>query len=192
MRAIFLTRNLSQSTSCYFDHRILSGNLWRVLGAILVYTRRCHRFLTVNRLTDDNLRGWIIPSTVIFPQVLAIAELASSMPVNGSFYWWSGALAPSKYSNFVSFVSGWLNVLSMFSATAAFAYAVASSVAFSVNIVAPDFVWTNPQLMGLSISVILVWAALMSLRLESISVVFMAMGKFSTRNSMPRIPSMAY
>lgn len=99
------------------------------------------------------------------------------MPVNGAFYWWSGALAPPKYANIVSFVSGWLNVLSMFSATAAFVYAVASSLSFTINIVQPDFVWTNASLLGLSIAVLFVWAALMSLKLETISVVFMMTGE---------------
>jgi glucan phosphoethanolaminetransferase (alkaline phosphatase superfamily) len=98
------------------------------------------------------------------------------MPLNGSFYWWSGALAAPQWSNLISFVSGWLNVLSMFSATAAFAYAVASTIVFSVNIALPDLAWTNAQIMGLSLGVLFVWAALMSLKLETISLVFMTMG----------------
>ena len=99
------------------------------------------------------------------------------MPVNGAFYWWSGALAPPRYANMVSFVNGWVNVLSMFSATAAFVYAVASSLAFSVAIVAPDYNFTNAQLMGVSIAVLVVWTALMLLRLETITRIFVLMGK---------------
>jgi amino acid transporter len=121
-------------------------------------------------------RGWIIPNVLVFSEVLAIAELASSMPLNGSFYWWSGALAPPRWSNLISFVSGWLNVLSMFSATAAFVYAVAASISFGINVAVPDFKWTNAQIMGLSFGVLIIWAAVMSFRLETITVVFMAMG----------------
>ncbi|KAL4745058.1 hypothetical protein BDW72DRAFT_199001 [Aspergillus terricola var. indicus] len=119
--------------------------------------------------------GWLIPSLLVFPEVLAIAELASSMPVNGAFYWWSGALALPRWSRSVSFITGWLNMLSMFTATAAFAYAVASSFSFSLSIAVPGTEWTNAQLMGLSIGVVVLWSALMTLRLERVAVIYILM-----------------
>ncbi|KAF2995973.1 hypothetical protein E8E14_004289 [Neopestalotiopsis sp. 37M] len=119
--------------------------------------------------------GWIIPNIVLFPQVLAISELASSMPVNGAFYWWTGALCPPAWSHPISFVVGWLNVISMFSSTAAFAYGVAATFTYTVTILLPDFLWTNAEIMALSMSVIAVWFALMGLRLENISLVYITM-----------------
>ncbi|KAL2817635.1 amino acid/polyamine transporter I [Aspergillus granulosus] len=119
--------------------------------------------------------GWIIPSFLVLPEVLAISELASSMPVNGAFYWWSGALAPPRWSHSVSFITGCLNLLSIFTATAAFAYAVASSFSFSLSIAVPDMQWTNPQLMALSLGVIVLWSALMALRLEKVAVIYILM-----------------
>ncbi|OOO08599.1 hypothetical protein OAory_01098950 [Aspergillus oryzae] len=119
--------------------------------------------------------GWIIPNVILIPEVLAIAELASSMPVNGSFYWWAGALAPPGWSHAISFVTGWLNVFTMFASTASFAYAVASSLSYAVTIAAPSMAWTNAQIMCLSLAVIVVWSGVMTLKLERIASVYIAM-----------------
>ncbi|KAJ6016842.1 hypothetical protein N7451_000221 [Penicillium sp. IBT 35674x] len=119
--------------------------------------------------------GWIIPNILMFPEVLAICELASSMPLNGAFYWWTGALAPPKWSHSLSYITGWLNILQIFTGTAAFAYAVASSFAYSVNIVVPSFSGTNAELMALSMAIVVLWAALMGLNLEKISVIYIIM-----------------
>lgn len=112
----------------------------------------------------------------MFTEVLAISELASSMPVNGSFYWWAGALAPPRWSHAISYITGWINVLSILTGTASFAYAVATSFAYSVNIIVPTLVWTNPQLMALSMGIIIVWAGLMTVNLERISIIYVTMG----------------
>lgn len=119
----------------------------------------------------------------MFFEVLAISELASSMPVNGSFYWWAGALAPPKWSHPISYITGWVNVLSAITGTAAFAYAVATSFAYSVTIAVPTMTWTNPELMALSMGVIVLWAALMTVNLEKISVIYGSMGKPSLLQS---------
>lgn len=125
----------------------------------------------------DQPRGWIIPNLLLLPEVLAIAELASSMPVNGSFYWWAGALAPPEWSHPISFITGWLNVLTMFASTAAFAYAVASYFSYAIVIAVPTMVWTNAQIMALSLAVIVIWAAVMTLKLERIAFVYIGMCK---------------
>lgn len=100
------------------------------------------------------------------------------MPVNGSFYWWAGALAPPGWSHAISFVTGWLNVFTMFASTASFAYAVASSLSYVVTIAAPSMAWTNAQIMCLSLAVIVVWSGVMTLKLERIASVYIAMGNF--------------
>ncbi|KAL4736662.1 hypothetical protein BDV11DRAFT_207462 [Aspergillus similis] len=73
--------------------------------------------------------GWIIPTIFVLPEVLAIAELASSMPVNGAFY----------------------------------------------SLAVPGKEWTNAQLKGLSIGVVVLWSALMALRLERVAVIYILM-----------------
>ncbi|KAL3482720.1 amino acid/polyamine transporter I [Aspergillus germanicus] len=116
--------------------------------------------------------GWIIPNLLLFPEVLAIAELASSMPVNGAFYWWTGALAPPRWSHAASFITACFNMLSMFTSTASFAYAVASAFSFSLMIAGSTVEWTNAQLMGLAMGVLLLWSALMGLRLERVATIY--------------------
>ncbi|CAI7590653.1 unnamed protein product [Penicillium crustosum] len=111
----------------------------------------------------------------MLPEVLAVCELASSMPVNGAFYWWSGALAPPEWSHCISFVSGWLNIFSMFTATASFAYAVASSLTYAITIILPTMQWTDSQIMAISMGVVIIWAALMSFKLESIITVYICL-----------------
>ncbi|KAL3447773.1 amino acid/polyamine transporter I [Aspergillus insuetus] len=119
--------------------------------------------------------GWIIPNIIVFPEVLAIAELASSMPVNGAFYWWTGALAPPRWSHSTSFITACFNMLSMFTSTASFAYAVASSFSFTLMIAGSTVEWTNARLLGLAMGVLLLWSALMGLRLERVVIIYILM-----------------
>lgn len=111
------------------------------------------------------------------------------MPVNGSFYWWAGALAPPAWSRAVSFITGWMNVLTMFASTATFAYAVASSLSYGVTIALPDMIWTNAQVMALSLAVVLIWSAIMTLRLERIAFVYITMGTYVASFPMLHPPS---
>lgn len=64
----------------------------------------------------------------------------------------------------------------MFAATAAFAYAVASSLAYAVAIAFPSMIWTNAEIMCLSLAVLATWGSLMTLRLERIAFVYMTIG----------------
>ncbi|KAL4753501.1 hypothetical protein BDW72DRAFT_26338 [Aspergillus terricola var. indicus] len=116
--------------------------------------------------------GWIIPNIIVFPEVLAIAELASSMPVNGAFYWWTGALAPPRWSHSTSFITACFNMLSMFTSAASFAYAVASTFSFSLSIAGSTVEWTNARLMAFSMAVVVLWSALMALRLERVVTIY--------------------
>ncbi|KAL5592990.1 hypothetical protein FOBRF1_012092 [Fusarium oxysporum] len=114
--------------------------------------------------------GWIIPNIMMLPQVIAVAELCSSMPVNGGFYWWAAALAPSRISRPVGFIVGWFNILSLATGLAAFAYAIASGLAQTLYIMA-EWEATLPALMGMAMGVITLWASLMLLKLERISII---------------------
>uniref|UniRef100_A0A0D2YKI0 Uncharacterized protein n=1 Tax=Fusarium oxysporum (strain Fo5176) TaxID=660025 RepID=A0A0D2YKI0_FUSOF len=121
--------------------------------------------------------GWILPNLMMLPQAIAIAELCSSMPVNGGFYWWSAALAPRKLSRPVAFIVGWFNVLSLATALAAFAYAIAAGIAETITI-ATEHEFSNAELMGISMGVITLWASLMLLRLENVSIVMIITATF--------------
>jgi amino acid transporter len=113
----------------------------------------------------------------MIPQVIAVAELCSSMPVNGAFYWWAAALAPRSAARAVAFIMGWLNLLSLATHLASFSYAVASSLAQAIGYFVQGFVATRPQLMGMAMGTVTLWASLMLLRLETVSFVMITTGK---------------
>lgn len=123
-------------------------------------------------------RGWIIPSIIFFPQALAIAELSSSMPVNGACYWWTAALAPSRLSRPLAFVSGWTNVLALFTSVASFSYATSASLRAAIALLEPNWAATDAQLMGMSFAMIFLWTCLTVLKLENIAMVYIGCGKF--------------
>lgn len=51
--------------------------------------------------------GWIVGIIFVFPILLSIAELSSSLPTCGGLYYASAALAPKGWAGFVSWISGW-------------------------------------------------------------------------------------
>lgn len=106
------------------------------------------------------------------------------MPVNGAAYWWTAALAPPKYSRFLSFVSGWIIVLSLFCNVASYAYAMSSQICTGISLIVPSWYATNAESMAVSMAVVLVWAILMLLKLEDVKWVYYSCCKFpSTSNS---------
>ncbi|KAL0942938.1 amino acid transporter [Colletotrichum truncatum] len=127
--------------------------------------------------------GWIIPNVMMLPLVLAICELCSSMPVNAGFYWWAAALAPPKLSRPIAFITGWCNVLALSTSLAAFAYAVAAG--FTENIVSAKegLTFTNAQVMGVAIGIVTLWASLMLLRLENVSILMIITATFLVTTS---------
>ncbi|KAF0317779.1 amino acid permease family [Colletotrichum asianum] len=110
--------------------------------------------------------GWLIPALLLFPQCLATAELSSSMPINGVFYWWTAALAPPSISRPLSFMVGWANVLAWTTGLSSFAFAVASSYASLIPLINPNWTPDHPQLLGISIALIVFWASLSCIRME--------------------------
>ncbi|KAM0470469.1 hypothetical protein ACHAP7_009533 [Fusarium lateritium] len=112
--------------------------------------------------------GWFLPTFVLMPQVLAVAELCSSMPLNGATYWWTAALAPPKYSRSLSFVSGCTTILALFTSVASYAYASASIVIICVNIYTGGQTFTAAQQMAIAMSIIVLWIMGLSLQLDKI------------------------
>lgn len=122
-------------------------------------------------------RGWIVPTFVLFPQVLAIAELCSAMPVNGGNFWWTAALAPPALSRPLSFISGCTTVVATFTGVASFAYASASGICAATEIIQPDWIATPGQKAGVAYAVLALWASTMGLRIDNISWVLVACSK---------------
>lgn len=114
---------------------------------------------------------------MMFPQVIAVAELCSSMPVNGGFYWWAAALAPKRYSRAFAFITGWFNAVAVATGLAAFAYAIASAMTQTITIVTNgQYHATLPEVMGVAMAVITCWGLLMLLKLERINMIMIGAG----------------
>ena len=111
-----------------------------------------------------------------FPTALATVELVSSMPVNGTFYWWSAALAPTRFSRFAAFSMGWLVITALMTGMASLCRALATWICVSAIMLHPEFVPTNPQLLGVSIGILVLLTALFLLRMERMVWIFMATG----------------
>lgn len=96
------------------------------------------------------------------------------MPINGAYYWYTAALAPPKWSRFLSFLTGWTNVLAMFTSTTSFVYAVAGLIIHGIVLVAPEWIPTNPQVLGVAYATLIVWAFLATLKLEQVMWVYIS------------------
>ncbi|KAF2009030.1 amino acid transporter [Aaosphaeria arxii CBS 175.79] len=118
--------------------------------------------------------GWVIACVFLFPQALTVAELCSSMPTNGAFYWYTAALAPPRFSKPLSFIAGWITTLSLFTSLASFAFACASSYAVLIPVMVPTWTPTNPQMLAMALAILALWALLNMLRFEKIAMVMVA------------------
>lgn len=114
----------------------------------------------------------MIPSIIFMPQVLAMAELVSSMPVNGAFYSWTAVLAPARMARFLSFSLGWVTILIFCSSVASFAFAVSSTLIQAITFVQPSWIPTSVQHMGLANILVMLWISLAMLKMENAALVY--------------------
>ncbi|KAI9659676.1 MAG: hypothetical protein M1829_006549 [Trizodia sp. TS-e1964] len=71
---------------------------------------------------------------------ISLSELASAFPNAGGQYFWANELAPKKYANFASYLTGWFAWLGAIFTTASVALAVASALLGSWQLSHPEFV----------------------------------------------------
>lgn len=72
--------------------------------------------------------GWIVGIIFVFPVLLSIAELSSSLPTCGGLYYASAALAPKGWAGFVSWISGWTSFAGWTAAGPSIDFAMASLI----------------------------------------------------------------
>ncbi|KAH7125798.1 amino acid/polyamine transporter I [Dactylonectria macrodidyma] len=122
--------------------------------------------------------GWVLPVVLFFPQALAIAELSSSMPINGAFYWWTAALAPRHLSRPLSYMLGWFSMLTTMTSVASFAYATGSSYAALASFLNADWHPLNAQIMAIATGFIVPWVLMQLLGMERLSLAFLFLASF--------------
>ncbi|CAG7562633.1 unnamed protein product [Fusarium equiseti] len=120
--------------------------------------------------------GWVIPAVAFFPWALATAELASSMPVNGTSYWWVAALAPPNLSRPLSFVTGITNLMYAITSVASFAWAMSQTLITVIGIYSGWEATTGASL-GISIAVCVLWVAMACMRMQDSNTLYICNGK---------------
>ena len=92
---------------------------------------------------------------------ISLSELASALPNAGGQYFWANELAPKRYANFASYLTGWFAWAGSIFTSASVALAVGSAVVGCWQLAHPDLYVCNrnPNLIDLLISpsVILPW-----------------------------------
>lgn len=149
------------------------------IGALHGNGRKASHPFLERRLTQP-CRGWILPVVLFFPQALAIAELSSSMPINGAFYWWTAALAPRHLSRPFSYMLGWFSLLTTMTSLASFAFASGSSMAVLSSFLRPDWQPTNAQVMGIAMGFVILWASMQIMGIDRLHLGFLVLGPYTS------------
>lgn len=101
------------------------------------------------------------------------------MPINGAFYWWTAALAPRHLSRPLSFVVGWITVLSSMASLSSFAYALGSTYASLIAALRPEWAPTHAQELGISLAILALWLLLNLVKMEQFIFVVLSTCKFA-------------
>ncbi|KAK8169142.1 amino acid/polyamine transporter I [Phyllosticta citrichinensis] len=70
---------------------------------------------------------------------ISLSELASAMPNSGGQYFWANELAPKKYANFASYLTGWFAWAGAMFTSASIALADATAIVGCWQLAHPDF-----------------------------------------------------
>jgi len=77
--------------------------------------------------------------------ILSLAEMASMAPISGGQYHWVSEFAPPKYQRFLSYVTGWMSVLSWQAGNASGSFLTGTIVQALLGVNNPDYDPTNWQ-----------------------------------------------
>lgn len=134
--------------------------------------------LSVGLLTAVPLGGpaemiwvWFLVCVTCTLSSMAMGELASAFPQDGSVYVWSGLLAGNQWGEVAAYIAGWSEFTGFSIACAALAWSFAQCIAYCVQIVRPDSSMPDSQLVPIAIGMHLFWT--LSNHLRSSTVAFL-------------------
>jgi amino acid transporter len=78
--------------------------------------------------------GWLVVSILSMTIGLSMAEICSSLPTSGAMYHWSGLISPHKYAPFISWMTGWYNLLGQITVLCGVCFTCALFILSSVSI----------------------------------------------------------
>ncbi|KAG7421073.1 putative amino-acid permease [Fusarium oxysporum f. sp. rapae] len=105
---------------------------------------------------------------------LTIAKFCSSMPVNGTNYWWTVALAPLSISRPLSFIAGMASIMNAITSIASFSWASSSSICTTIGLFT-GWVPANPIIFAVAIVTCAAWFFTVSVMMDKASLVFIAL-----------------
>jgi choline transport protein len=82
--------------------------------------------------------GIILLAVVSTAVGISLSELASALPNAGGQYFWANELAPKKYANFASYLTGWLAWAGSMFTSASVALAMGSATVGCYQLTHPD------------------------------------------------------
>ncbi|RUS18509.1 amino acid permease-domain-containing protein [Endogone sp. FLAS-F59071] len=85
--------------------------------------------------------GWIVVSFFTMTVAASMAEICSTYPTSGGLYFWSSRLASPEWAPFMSWITGWFNLLGQFAVTAAIDFSLALMI-IAAAIIGTDFAFT--------------------------------------------------
>ncbi|KAL8725615.1 MAG: hypothetical protein Q9166_007250 [cf. Caloplaca sp. 2 TL-2023] len=78
--------------------------------------------------------GWIIVSFFTMFVGLGMAEIVSAVPTSGGPYFWAAILAPDHLAPFLSWVTGWFNLLGQVAVTTGITFGLANLISTTATI----------------------------------------------------------
>ncbi|POY71091.1 hypothetical protein BMF94_5848 [Rhodotorula taiwanensis] len=127
--------------------------------------------------------GWIFVSFMTMFVALSMAEVVSSVPTSGGPYHWAALLSRPQHSAFVSYLTGWFNLLGQAAVTTGIVFGNANLIAAVAS--QYGFVSTPSRLVGISAGLLVFGGVINSLGIRVLawvnrfSVVLHSCGVFS-------------
>lgn len=93
--------------------------------------------------------SWIVVSFFTLLVAIAMAEIVSAIPTSGGPYFWSAMLAPPRWSPFLSWLTGWFNLLGQVAVTTGITFGLAGLVSTAITVKSPDYEPTAAKTIGI-------------------------------------------
>ncbi|KIY52496.1 amino acid transporter [Fistulina hepatica ATCC 64428] len=83
--------------------------------------------------------GWILTSLLVMTLALSLAEIAAKYPTSAGAYYWVYRLAPPRYRLLLSYITGWLTLIGVWTISLSVTFGTAQIIVAGVQIYHPDW-----------------------------------------------------
>lgn len=78
--------------------------------------------------------GWLVVCFFTLFVACSMAEICSAYPTSGGLYYWSSILVPQRHRAFISWFTGWFNLIGQFAVTAAIDFGLSMLIASIISL----------------------------------------------------------